>query len=135
MAKITDECYANISASKIAGLADILLEVQNQFSIERAEDQRVRFQADRQSASRPEAREDARLLAAIAEGDTHALAALYGRRGGVLYSLLIRVLANQMEAQEAMQDAFVQIWRRAHEYDSERSSPMAWMVMIARGWP
>jgi RNA polymerase sigma-70 factor (ECF subfamily) len=43
------------------------------------------------------------------------------------------MLVNEMEAQEVLQDTFVQIWRRAHKYDSGRSSPMAWMIMIARG--
>lgn len=78
-------------------------------------------------------REDARLLAIIADGDQPALAALYRRRGSLLYSLLVRMLGNEMEAQEIMQDTFVLIWRRAHEYDSGRSSPLAWMIMIARG--
>ncbi len=80
-----------------------------------------------------EVREDARLLSGIAEGDQHALAALYRRHGRLLYSLLVRMLVNEMEAQEVMQDTFVQIWRRAHKYDVGRSSPMAWMIMIARG--
>jgi RNA polymerase sigma-70 factor (ECF subfamily) len=81
----------------------------------------------------PEAREDTRLLARIAEGDQGCFAALYRRQGGLIYSLLIRMLVNEMEAQEVMQDAFVQIWRRAHQFDSRRSSPIAWMIMIARG--
>jgi RNA polymerase sigma-70 factor, ECF subfamily len=103
--------------------------------VESAEKQMLRFSGtykpdDSQDA---EAREDARLLAAIAEGDQHALAALYRRRGGLLYSLLIRMLVNEMEAQEVMQDTFVLIWRRAHEYDPGRSSPLAWMIMMARG--
>ncbi len=80
-----------------------------------------------------EVREDARLLGGIAQGDRPALAALYRRRGGLLYSLLVRMLGNEMEAQEAMQDTFLQIWRRGPDYDPERSSPMAWIVMIARG--
>jgi RNA polymerase sigma-70 factor (ECF subfamily) len=86
--------------------------------------------ADRQDV---QAREDARLLVAIAEGDQHALAALYRHRGSLLYSLLLRMLVNETEAQEAMQDTFLHIWRRAGNYDSERSSPVAWMLMIARG--
>jgi RNA polymerase sigma-70 factor (ECF subfamily) len=81
----------------------------------------------------PEAREDARLLAMVAEGDQGGFAALYRRRSGLIYSLLVRMLVNEMEAQEVMQDAFVQIWRRAPRFDSERSSPVAWMIMIARG--
>ena len=80
-----------------------------------------------------EVREDARLLTGIAGGDQRALAALYRRRGSLIYSLLVRMLVNEMEAQEVMQDTFVQIWRRAHKYDLGRSSPMAWMFMIARG--
>jgi len=80
-----------------------------------------------------ETREDARLLAVIAGGDQHALAALYRRRGRLVYSLLIRMLINEMEAQEVVQDTFVQIWRRAPRYDPSRSSPMAWIIMIARG--
>src|SRR5882672_1021982 len=81
----------------------------------------------------PEVREDTRLLAIVAEGDPDALATLYRRRAGLLYSLLVRMLVNEMEAQEVMQDSFVLIWRRAHEYDPSRSSPVAWMIMIARG--
>jgi RNA polymerase sigma-70 factor (ECF subfamily) len=81
----------------------------------------------------PEAREDARLLALIAEGDQRGIAVLYRHRGVVIYSLLVRMLVNEMEAQEVMQDTFIQIWRRAHQYDPNRSSPMAWMTMIARG--
>lgn len=80
-----------------------------------------------------EAREDARLLAAVALENQHALAALYRRRSCLLYSLLMRMLENEMEAQEIMQDTFVHVWRRAHEYDSDRSSPVTWMIMIARG--
>ena len=80
-----------------------------------------------------EVREDARLLAGIAGGDSQALAALYRRRGGLVYSILVRMLVNEMETQEVMQDVFVQIWRRAHRYDPGRSSPLAWMLMIARG--
>ncbi len=68
-----------------------------------------------------------------AAGDQAGFAALYRRRSGLIYSLLVRMLVNEMEAQEVMQDAFVQIWRRAHQYDSERSSPIAWMIMITRG--
>ena len=73
------------------------------------------------------------MLARVAEGDQGGFAALYRRRSTLIYSLLIRMLVNEMEAQEVMQDAFVHIWRRAHQFDSGRSSPMAWMIMIARG--
>ena len=74
-----------------------------------------------------------RLLAEIAEGCQQALAALYRRRGTYIYSLLVQMLVNEAEAQEVMQDTFVQIWKRAPKYDPQRSPPLAWIVMVARG--
>lgn len=102
--------------------------------MERAE-QRLRFAGNHEPGDLQDAeqREDARLFATIAGGDQHALAALYRRHSSLLYSLLVRMLSNEMEAQEVLQDTFVQVWRRAHQHDSGRSSPLAWMVMIARG--
>src|SRR5437867_1636829 len=81
----------------------------------------------------PEVPEDARLLAAVAGGDQQALGVLYRRRGCLIYSLLVRMLVNEMEAQEVMQDTFIRIWQRAAQYGPGRSSPLAWMLMIARG--
>jgi RNA polymerase sigma-70 factor (ECF subfamily) len=69
----------------------------------------------------------------MAAGETACLARLYDRRGAALYSLLLRMLANPSEAEEALQDAFVRIWRRSADFDPARSAPFTWMVMIARG--
>lgn len=99
--------------------------------VQSAEKQTMRFNESR-GVDELEVREDMRLLIAISEGDQQAFAALYRRRGGVIYSLLRRILVNPMEAEEAMQDTFLQIWRRAHQCDPERSSPLSWMVLIAR---
>lgn len=81
----------------------------------------------------PEAREDARLLHAIAEEDQRALALLYQRRGGLVFSFLMRMLGKQAEAQEALQDTFIRLWRRAGEFDAGRSSATAWLLLFARG--
>lgn len=101
--------------------------------MESAENQRVHSPGPNSNARPVELQEDTRLLAAIAEGDQPALATLYRRRGDLLYSLIVRMLSDEMEAQEVMQDAFVLIWRKAHQYDAERSSPLSWIVMLARG--
>lgn len=79
------------------------------------------------------AREDARLLRAIAAEDQGALALLYRRRGGLIFSFLMRMLGNEAEAQEVLQDTFIRLWRRAKEFDAERSSATAWLLMFARG--
>jgi RNA polymerase sigma-70 factor (ECF subfamily) len=104
--------------------------------VETAENKLLNFPGHAEPGKLPmdaELREDARLLASIAGKSDEALAALYRRRSSLLYSLLLRMLANQTDAQEVMQDTFVQIWRRAGDYDPRRSNPMAWMIMIARG--
>lgn len=80
-----------------------------------------------------EAREDARLLESIAAGDESALAVLYHRRGGVVFSFLSRMLGNEAEAQEALQDTFIRLWRRARDFDADRSSATAWLLLFARG--
>ena len=100
-----------------------------------SENQVLRSAGDDQpdGAREAEAREDARLLAIAADGEPQGLAALYRRRAGLIYALLVRILGNEMEAQEIMQDTFLLIWRRAREYDPGRSAPLAWMIMIARG--
>jgi RNA polymerase sigma-70 factor (ECF subfamily) len=80
-----------------------------------------------------DAREDARLLSLVAQENHEAFERLYRRRSGLVYSLLKRMLANEMEAQEVLQDTFVRVWRAAGEFDPERSSPITWIIMIARG--
>jgi RNA polymerase sigma-70 factor (ECF subfamily) len=80
-----------------------------------------------------EAREDARLLYAIAAGDQHAMERLYQRRSGVVYSFLVRVLGHEAEAQEVLQDTFIRLWRRAGEFDAKRSSATGWLLLFARG--
>ncbi len=107
----------------------------NRVAVEQSDKQVVRFPGwtEPTGSQVAESREDARLLALIARGNQHALAALYQHRGGLLYSLLVRMLGSEVEAQEVMQDTFIQIWRRAETFDASRSAPMAWMIMIARG--
>jgi len=79
------------------------------------------------------ASEDLLVLKRIAGGDQQAVATLYQQRGALLYSLVLRMLGDEMEAQEVMQDTFLQIWRRAPQYDPARSAPLTWMILIARG--
>lgn len=76
---------------------------------------------------------DARLLQEIGQGSHASLARLYERRAGALYSMLVRMLTREAEAEEVLQDAFVRIWNRAATFDPARSAPFTWMIMIARG--
>lgn len=74
----------------------------------------------------------ARLLAASADGDRAAFAALYGATSAKLYGIALRILRRTDLAEEAVQDAYVRIWRRASDFDPGRASAIAWMAAITR---
>jgi RNA polymerase sigma-70 factor, ECF subfamily len=78
------------------------------------------------------ATDDYTLILQIALNDEKALAELYRRYGDKLYSLAMQMLQNHQEAEEALQDAFVQIWKRARHYDRAKASPFSWAVMMIR---
>lgn len=73
-----------------------------------------------------------RLLAASADGDRDAFAALYDATSAKLYGIALRILRRTDLAEEAVQDAYVRIWRRASDFDPGRASAIAWMAAIAR---
>lgn len=76
--------------------------------------------------------ESSALLPAIAAGDTAAVAQLYDRYSPTIYALLVRILSNRPDAQEVLQETFVQGWKRAADFDARRGSEIAWLVSIAR---
>lgn len=72
------------------------------------------------------------MLTRVARGDQTAFAQLYDRLSAPLYSLAVRMLGDAAEAQDALQDVFLQIWRRAATYDPERSSVFSWATLMTR---
>lgn len=75
---------------------------------------------------------DVMLLTRVAASDSAALADLYDRHARLLYGLILRILNDRGEAEEALQDVFVQVWRHASAYNVGLGSPAAWLVGIAR---
>ena len=75
---------------------------------------------------------DKAMLARAARGDQAAFAQLYDRLSGPLYSLAVRMLGDPAEAQDALQDVSLQIWRRAAKYDAEQSSVFSWAMLMTR---
>src|SRR4029450_11631156 len=75
---------------------------------------------------------DREMIARIGRRDQSAFSALYDRLSGPLYSLAVNMLGDPAEAQDALQDVFVQIWSRAATYDPEQSSVFSWTVLVAR---
>lgn len=75
---------------------------------------------------------DQEMIARIGRRDQTAFSAFYDRMSGPLYSLAMKMLGDPAEAQDALQDVFVQIWSRASTYDPEQSSVFSWTVLLTR---
>ncbi len=72
------------------------------------------------------------LLRRVARSDATALRALYDRYAGRVMAVARRMLGSTGEAEEVVQDTFVDIWNRARSYDRTRGAPGAWVVTIGR---
>jgi RNA polymerase sigma-70 factor, ECF subfamily len=75
---------------------------------------------------------DVNLLHAIAQRDEAALASLYDRYRLILFGLLVRILGSREEAEDILQEVFIQVWRRAADFDEQRGKPFTWLVTLAR---
>ena len=76
--------------------------------------------------------EDRTVLDAVRRGDQRSLEELYRRHSPRLNALLLRMLRETADAEEVLQEAFIDAWRRAAEYSSSRGSVEAWLITIAR---
>ena len=74
----------------------------------------------------------AELIGRMVQGDRSGLEGLYDRYAQLLFNLVIRVVRNRSDAEEVMQEVFLQAWRSASRYDPSRGSPEAWLIMMAR---
>lgn len=75
---------------------------------------------------------DNALLQLVAVGDHAAFAEYYDRVSGPLYSLALKMLGNEQEAQDALQEGMEQLWRKAPTFDPTRSAAFTWSVMLFR---
>ena len=75
---------------------------------------------------------DVELIAAIARGDKRALGSLYERYSPLMLGLAMRMLKNQQAAEDLVHDVFVEVWRRAGDYNPERSSVRTWISVRVR---
>ncbi|MGI8819553.1 MAG: sigma-70 family RNA polymerase sigma factor [Chthoniobacterales bacterium] len=75
---------------------------------------------------------DRELIRRVVQGDEAAFASLYRRFAPGLFSMTYEILHDQKDAEDTLQEAFVQMWKKAALYDPARSSLFTWAVMIAR---
>jgi len=79
-----------------------------------------------------ETRADVALLERITARDQRALAELYDRHARLLFGLLLRILRSRADAEEVLQEVFVQAWTRTDTYNVSLGSPAGWLIGIAR---
>ncbi|MFL6530860.1 MAG: sigma-70 family RNA polymerase sigma factor [Chthoniobacterales bacterium] len=75
---------------------------------------------------------DSDLFRRTAAGDDQSLAEIHRRYSGVLLATAMRVLNNVKDAEEVVQEAFVQIWEKASVYDAHRGKPLTWAMTLTR---
>ncbi len=76
--------------------------------------------------------EDESSLRRLPSGDQAAAARLYDRHARPLYSLILRIVGNETEAEDVLQEVFAQAFRQASRYDARRGAVAAWLLTIAR---
>ncbi len=72
------------------------------------------------------------LLERIANGDRNAVALCVDRYSGLVWSLARRFIANEADAEEAVQDVFMELWANASRFDASKAGETTWVSMVAR---
>lgn len=65
-------------------------------------------------------------------GDRGALEEIYRATSAKLFGICLRILGDQGEAEDALQDVYISLWRSADRYDEDRASPISWLAIFAR---
>ncbi len=76
--------------------------------------------------------DDFELMQRIERQDADALAEIYDRYGGLIYTLGLRMLHDRGEAEELVSDVLLEIWRRSWRYDPTRGAPATYLMTLAR---
>lgn len=72
------------------------------------------------------------LVARLAAGDMDAAAELYDRYAAQIYAVARRIVGNDGDAEDVVQEVFSQAWRTADRYDNSRGSVIGWLLVMTR---
>ena len=75
---------------------------------------------------------DEELMQAIIGREQGALDRLYARYRPLINKIVMEILPNEADAEEALQDVFMEIWNRAANYDVRKGKPLGWIICMAR---
>jgi len=80
----------------------------------------------------PGAPTDLELMEGIQAENSESLSQLYDRYNGILKALILRVIHNEAEADDLLQEIFMEIWNQAKNFSAQKGKPLGWMVTLAR---
>src|SRR5688572_28840589 len=75
---------------------------------------------------------DLELMRRVAANDPEAVSTLYDRFGSLVYRLAYQVMPTRADAEDAVQEVFVRLWRTADRYDPKRAALVTWVMLISR---
>jgi RNA polymerase sigma-70 factor, ECF subfamily len=75
---------------------------------------------------------DLELMQGIQREDPQALSKLYDRYNGIIKALILRVVHNEAEADDLLQEIFMELWNQAKNFSPKKGKPLGWMVTLAR---
>ncbi|HEX9932982.1 MAG TPA: sigma-70 family RNA polymerase sigma factor [Allosphingosinicella sp.] len=84
------------------------------------------------AGAREERERLAEALGRVSGGSEAALQEVYRRTSAKLFGLILRILDDRGEAEDALQEVYVSVWRRAGSFDPSRASPITWLAALAR---
>ncbi len=73
------------------------------------------------------------LIACLKSGDAKQFEVIYDHFSSALYGIIYKILDNEEQAQQVLQDVFFKIWNQSATYDQQRCRLFTWMLTIARG--
>ncbi|EDY19496.1 RNA polymerase, sigma-24 subunit, ECF subfamily [Chthoniobacter flavus Ellin428] len=75
---------------------------------------------------------DEQLMARLREGDEAALSMLFHRHQAILRTVIARVIHNDADVDDLMQEAMIELWNRCKAYDETKGKVLGWLVTMAR---
>lgn len=78
----------------------------------------------------PEA--DLDLMQRVAAGEESAIGDLYDRFGSLVYRMAYQTMPTRTDAEDAVQEIFVRLWKTADRYDPKRAALVTWVMLLSR---
>src|SRR5689334_14457666 len=75
---------------------------------------------------------DLALIERVAHRDESAVGELYDRHARVLFAVVCRIVRDEGEAEDILQETLLRVWQKADTYDAVLGTPAAWLIRIAR---